>query len=82
MLLRTDSLSAEKGEVKEAFRKDQEIRNRNREVSLKIDVQNEICKVWKELFAIIGNSKDAFNVYVQRLTLNIYWIWPMFIYIN
>ena len=64
-----DSLSAEKGEVKEAFRKDQEIRNRNREVSLKIDVQNEICKVWKELFAIIGNSKDAFNVYVQRLTL-------------
>ncbi len=64
-----DSLSAEKGEVKEAFRKDQEIRNRNKEVSLKIDAQNEICKVWKELFAIIGNSKDAFNIYVQRLTL-------------
>ena len=64
-----DTLSTEKGEVKEAFRKDQEIRNRNKEVSIKIDAQNEICKVWKELFSIIGNSKDAFNVYVQRLTL-------------
>ncbi len=64
-----DTLSAEKGEVKEAFRKDQEIRDRNKEVSKKIDAQNEICKVWKELFLIIGNSKDAFNVYVQRLTL-------------
>ena len=59
----------EKGKIVEAFRKDQEIRDRNQEIYKKIDNQAEVCSVWKELFKIIGNSKDAFNVYVQRLTL-------------
>ncbi|PKH49902.1 nuclease SbcCD subunit C [Tenacibaculum sp. Bg11-29] len=59
----------EKGKIVEAFRKDQEIRDRNKEVYKKIDAQAKVCSVWKELFKIIGNSKDAFNVYVQRLTL-------------
>ena len=67
--VKKDALSAEKGEIKEAFRKDQEIRDRNQEVYKKINAQEMICTVWKELFKIIGNSKDAFNVYVQRLTL-------------
>ena len=64
-----DGLSAEKGELKEAFRKDQEIKDRNQEIYKKIHAQTAICNVWKELFKIIGNSKDAFNSYVQRLTL-------------
>ncbi|WP_107040239.1 AAA family ATPase [Brumimicrobium mesophilum] len=64
-----NNYSAEKGEVKEAFRKDEEIKNRNLEIYKKIEAQEDVCKIWKELFAIIGNSKDAFNVYVQRLTL-------------
>jgi exonuclease SbcC len=64
-----ENLIAEKGEIKEAFRKDQEIKNRNQETYKKIETQQTICNVWKELFRIIGNSKDAFNVYVQRLTL-------------
>lgn len=62
-------LSTEKGKIFEAFRKDQEIKNRNQEIYKKIADQEIICAVWKELFQIIGNSKDAFNVYVQRLTL-------------
>jgi len=57
------------GEIKEAYRKDQEIRDRNKGVYVKIDAQFEIVKVWKQLFHIIGNSKEAFNIYVQRLTL-------------
>lgn len=60
---------SEKGEIKQAFRKDNEIRDRNKDIYKKIEAQNSICNVWKELFKIIGNSKDAFNVYVQRLTL-------------
>ena len=64
-----DGLSAEKGKIFEAFRKDQEIRDRNQEVYKKINEQEAVCNVWRELFKIIGNSKDAFNVYVQRLTL-------------
>lgn len=67
--VKRDGYSTEKGELKEAFRKDQEIKNRNQEVYKKIEAQEVICNVWRELFKIIGNSKDAFNVYVQRLTL-------------
>jgi len=59
----------EKGKIVEAFRKDQEIKDRNQEVYKKIEAQEKIYNVWKELFKVIGNSKDAFNVYVQRLTL-------------
>ncbi|SHN06495.1 AAA family ATPase [Polaribacter sp. KT 15] len=64
-----DALLTKKGKIEETFRKDLEIKNRNKEVYKKIDAQSEICNVWRELFKIIGNSKDAFNVYVQRLTL-------------
>lgn len=64
-----DGLMALKGEIKESFRKDQEIKTRNQETYKKIVAQEAICKVWKELFAIIGNSQHAFNTYVQRLTL-------------
>jgi len=67
--VKKDNLLAEKGEIKEAFRKDQEIRDRNQEIYKKIEAQEAVCSVWKDLFKIIGNSKDAFNVYVQRLTL-------------
>ena len=67
--IKRDGFSAEKGEVKEAFRKDQEIKDRNQEVYKNIEAQDAICNVWRELFKIIGNSKDAFNIYVQRLTL-------------
>ena len=64
-----DTLSAEKGEIKEAFRKDQEIKNRNQEIYKKIDAQTAVCTIWRDLYKIIGSSKEAFNVYVQRLTL-------------
>jgi exonuclease SbcC len=67
--LKNKASITEKGEIVEVFRKDKEIRDRNKEVYKKIDVQDKICGVWRELFKIIGNTKDAFNVYVQRLTL-------------
>ncbi|TCI90548.1 AAA family ATPase [Tenacibaculum sp. M341] len=59
----------EKGKIQEAFRKDKEIRDRNKNIYKKIDAQESICTVWRDLFRVIGNSKDSFNVYVQRLTL-------------
>ena len=63
------ALLSEKGEIIQAFKKDKEIRDRNKEIYKKIDAQETVCNVWRVLFKIIGNSKDAFNVYVQRLTL-------------
>ena len=67
--LKKDAFLTEKGKIAEAYRKDNEIRDRNKETYKKIEAQLEVCEVWKELFKLIGNSKDAFNVYVQRLTL-------------
>ncbi|WP_434036810.1 AAA family ATPase [Formosa sp. 4Alg 33] len=64
-----DGFSTAKGQIKEAFRKDQEIRNRNQSIYKKIADQEKECNIWRSLFKLIGNSKDAFNVYVQRLTL-------------
>ncbi|CDF80453.1 exonuclease SbcC [Formosa agariphila KMM 3901] len=67
--VRRDGFSTAKGQIKEAFRKDQEIKDRNQDIYKKIANQETICGTWRELFKLIGNSKDAFNVYVQRLTL-------------
>jgi exonuclease SbcC len=58
-----------KGEIKEKFSKDEMIKNRNKGVYKQIKAQEEVCNVWRDLFRVIGNSKDAFNTYVQRLTL-------------
>ncbi len=63
------SLFEQKGEIREAFKKDQEIKDRNQKVYKSIEDQEAVCNIWRSLFKIIGNSKDAFNVYVQRLTL-------------
>ena len=65
---KTDYIT-EKGKIEEALRKDKEIRNRNKEIYKKIDTQESVCSTWRDLFKLIGNSKDAFNTYVQRLTL-------------
>jgi exonuclease SbcC len=59
----------QKGEIKEKFRKDETIKNSNQAIYSQIKTQEEICNVWRDLFRVIGNSKDAFNTYVQRLTL-------------
>ncbi|QWX84654.1 AAA family ATPase [Cellulophaga sp. HaHaR_3_176] len=67
--LKNKTLLSEKGEIIQTFKKDQEIRDRNKEIYTKIEAQEATCSIWRELFKIIGNSKDAFNTYVQRLTL-------------
>ncbi len=65
----SETLLSERGEIKEKYRKDAEIRSRNQEITKQIDAQKKVFELWQELYKIIGGSKDAFNVYVQRLTL-------------
>jgi len=57
------------GGIDERFRKDNEIRDRNKDIYVKLDKQAKIHNTWKILFGLIGDSKDAFNTYVQRFTL-------------
>jgi exonuclease SbcC len=57
------------GEIAESFRKDSEIKSRNELVVNQIRQQEKICLKWTTLMTILGGSQDAFNTYVQRLTL-------------
>ncbi|MDP4238229.1 MAG: AAA family ATPase [Bacteroidota bacterium] len=58
------------GEIRNKFRSDENIRNRNRTVVDEIKSQEEVLNKWQGLMMLLGGSKDAFNTYVQRLTLN------------
>ncbi len=64
-----EELFSEKGKIEEKYRKDAEIRGRNQEITKQIDAQKKVVDLWQELYKIIGGSQHAFNVYVQRLTL-------------
>jgi exonuclease SbcC len=57
------------GVIHEIFRKDLEIVNRNKGVVEEINRQEKVLKKWTDLMRLLGNSKHAFNTYVQRLTL-------------
>jgi DNA repair protein SbcC/Rad50 len=57
------------GVLTEKFRKDSEIKSRNAKVVAEIKVQEIVCRKWTGLMNLLGGSQDAFNTYVQRLTL-------------
>lgn len=64
-----EKLQQRLGEIAESFRKDSEIKQRNARVVAEIQAQETICRKWTNLMSILGGSQDAFNTYVQRLTL-------------
>ena len=66
-----EKLQLRMGEISESFRKDKEIRTRNAQVVTEINNQELIYRKWTSLMTILGGSQDAFNTYVQRLTLKI-----------
>ena len=57
------------GEIKQVFAKEATIISRNRGVFDEIKAQEKVLKKWTDLIKLLGGSKDAFNTYVQRLTL-------------
>jgi exonuclease SbcC len=57
-------------EIRSKFILDNEIRSRNKGVVAEINSQELVLKKWQGLLNLLGGSKDAFNTYVQRLTLN------------
>lgn len=57
------------GEIKERFSQDDRIKQRNQGVFREISAQEKVLKKWVDLLKLLGGSKDAFNTYVQRLTL-------------
>ena len=63
------SLSERKGNISQQIIKDNKIRDRNKLVFKEIDAQESIINKWFALHKLLGGSKDSFNTYVQRLTL-------------
>lgn len=57
------------GEIKNQFAKDNEIKNRNKDVVEELNLQEQKLKIWLQLKELLGRSKESFNTYVQRLTL-------------
>lgn len=64
-----EKLQKRLGEISESFRKDAQIKERNAKVVDDIKVQEQVCRKWNALMVVLGGSQDAFNTYVQRLTL-------------
>ena len=64
-----EKLQLRMGEISESIRKDNEIRTRNAQVVIEINNQELVCRKWISLMNVLGGSQDAFNTYVQRLTL-------------
>lgn len=64
-----EKLQKRLGEIAESFRKDSEIKSRNELVVAQIIRQEQVCRKWNDLMSVLGGSQDAFNTYVQRLTL-------------
>ncbi|MBL4746164.1 MAG: AAA family ATPase [Flavobacteriaceae bacterium] len=57
------------GEITQIFKKEAVIISRNKGVFEAIKEQEKSLKKWSDLIQLLGGSKDAFNTYVQRLTL-------------
>ncbi|MGY5353187.1 AAA family ATPase [Wenyingzhuangia sp. IMCC45533] len=62
-------LSSLKGALDKDFEYHQRFIDNNKEVAKSIKLQEKQLNKWTSLLTLIGGSKDAFNIYVQRLTL-------------
>jgi len=69
LMYKRESLQQEKGQIEQQLKKDNEIRDRNRDRIEKIKKEESRLENLKTLFKLLGGSVDSFNTYVQRLTL-------------
>jgi len=59
-----------RGAINNIFENNERIKSRNKDVYNEISKQEKEVNKWKQLYDLLGGSKDAFNTYVQRLTLS------------
>ena len=66
---KTDKNNHRLGELTQQFNSDEKLREDNKDLVAKKDKQQIIVDKWATLYRLLGGSKDAFNTYVQRITL-------------
>ena len=64
-----DILRKDIANISEQLFNDENIKKRNQNIIIKIKKQEKELNKWSDLLNLLGGSKDAFNTYVQRLTL-------------
>lgn len=64
-----DTKNQAKGTIKAKLKMHSDIEERNMTIVQQIKTQKVEMHKWSTLHRLLGGSKDAFNVYVQRLTL-------------
>jgi exonuclease SbcC len=62
-------LKERSGAINNQFNQDAALRLKNKQVVIEIEAQEKEIERWSTLFNLLGGTKDAFNIYVQRLTL-------------
>lgn len=62
-------LMTQKGSLEKEFEYNDKFLEKNKELATQIKKQESELHKWSQLLQLIGGSKDAFNIYVQRLTL-------------
>jgi len=62
-------LTSKKGSLEKEFEYNVKFIENNKKIAVQIQAQEKEFIKWSELLRLIGGSKNAFNTYVQRLTL-------------
>ena len=62
-------LKERSGAINNQLNQDAALRLKNKQVVIEIEAQEKEIEKWSTLFNLLGGTKDAFNIYVQRLTL-------------
>ncbi len=61
--------SMSKGSLEKDFEFNEKFIANNKEITTKISLQEKELFKWTQLLTVLGGSKEAFNIYIQRLTL-------------
>ena len=64
-----EDLQQQQGRIETMFDNDKKLRERNRQILLEMEKQKKELEKWQSLYDLLGGTKEAFNIYVQRLTL-------------
>jgi exonuclease SbcC len=65
-----EELRKELDDISKKMYNDANLKSRNKSVIEQMELQEKQLSKWSDLLELLGGSKDAFNIFVQRLTLS------------
>ncbi len=68
--IRINTLNMDKGKYAQIIEADEKLQQTHQDTYTQIQQQKQVLEQWEKLYVVLGGSKEAFNIYVQRLTLS------------